>query len=118
MKFSLKSAPLVLVVMFVAALGHLIDAPLAAARTPSIAPAAGSQVDMEMRSTVGILLDEIPTGAPRRQAAETARQHDDAFWIAKAQRQIRLTDYRLVFRSGYYDRPKGPLPLPDRAVWN
>jgi hypothetical protein len=119
MKFRLKLVPPVLIVMFLAAIGHLtINTPLAVAETPSKVPAAGSQVDMRMQSTVGILLDEIPTGTLRRQAAETARQHDDAFWIAKAQRQIRLTDYRLVFRSGYYDRPKGPLPLPDRAVWN
>src|SRR5271167_2737004 len=80
--------------------------------------AAGSQIDMEMRSTVGVLLDEIPTGALRDQAADDASQRGDAFWIAKAQRQIRLANYRLVFRSGFYSVSKGPLPLPGKTVWN
>ncbi|HEY1468344.1 MAG TPA: lysyl oxidase family protein, partial [Candidatus Acidoferrum sp.] len=50
--------------------------------------------------------------------ATQALAADDSFWIAKAQRQLRLADYRLVFRSGYYTEQKGPLPLPPQEVWN
>jgi hypothetical protein len=64
------------------------------------------------------LLDEVPTGELREAAAQTALQSGDDFWIEKAQRQIRLADYRLVFRSYYYTDPKGPLPLPSKTVWN
>ena len=79
---------------------------------------AGSLVQMRMQSTVGLLLDEIPTGALRDAAAQTALQSGDDFWVARAQRQIRLADYRLVFRGGYYTEPKGRLPLPSKTVWN
>ena len=79
---------------------------------------AGSLVHMQMHSTVGLLLDEIPPGMLRYRAAEIARLSGDQFWIEKAQRQIRLTSYRLVFRGGFYTDPKGPLPLPPRSVWN
>jgi hypothetical protein len=71
-----------------------------------------------MQSTVGLLLDEIPTGELREAGALTALQSGNDFWVEKAHRQIRLADYRLVFRSGYYTDPKGPLPLPSRTVWN
>src|SRR5260370_36852395 len=76
------------------------SSPLAAAKR--VGAPAGSLVEMEMRSTVGLLLDEIPAGALRDDAADHARHRGDAFWIEKAQRQIRLTNYRLVFRSGFY----------------
>jgi hypothetical protein len=73
---------------------------------------------MQMQSTIGLLLDEVPAGALRNEAAKNALTAGSAFWIAKAQRQIRLANYRLVFRSGFYDDPKGPLPLPAKTVWN
>ncbi len=98
-----------------AAIVQMMDLRAACAR--EFKPAAGSQIDMRMRSTVGVLLDEIPAGALRDQAAADASNRGDAFWIAKAERQIRLTNYRLVFRGGFYGSPKGPLPLPDKAVW-
>src|SRR5258708_4235613 len=78
---------------------------------------SGSQINMTMRSTVGILLDEIPAGALRDQAAATAIQRGDTFWIEKAQRQLRFANYRLVFRGGFYGEPKGPLPLPGKTAW-
>src|SRR5439155_23280694 len=68
-------------------------------------PPAGSHVQLDMQSTVGILLDEIPAGTLREQAAAEAAQHDDAFWTAKAQRQVRLANYRLVFRRFFYKAP-------------
>src|SRR4051795_10506147 len=74
--------------------------------------AGGSLIHLQMRSTVGILLDETPAGFLREDAADHALRYENFFWIAKAQRQIRLANYRLVFRNGYYSEPKGPLPLP------
>ena len=79
---------------------------------------AGSLIQMQMQSTIGLLLDEVPAGALRNEAAKNALTAGSAFWIAKAQRQIRLANYRLVFRGGFYDDPKGPLPLPAKSVWN
>src|SRR5947209_1475422 len=78
----------------------------------------GALVQVQMKSTVGLLLDEIPSGPLRERAAQTALKSGDDFWIAKAQRQIRLADYRLVFRSGYYNDPRGPLPIPHKTVWH
>jgi hypothetical protein len=87
--------------------------------TPALyASDPGSLVQMQMQSTVGLLLDEIPDGPLRDAAAAQALAADDSFWIGKAQRQLRLADYRLVFRSGYYTEQKGPLPLPPQEVWN
>jgi hypothetical protein len=87
---------------------------------PISAPAAdpGALIKMTMQSTVGLLLDEVPAGKLRDAAAARALGYDDSFWIARAQRQLRLANYRLVFRSGYYSDPKGPLPLPPQSVWN
>jgi len=84
----------------------------------SAAAVAGSLVQMQTLSKVGLLLDEVPAGALRDRAAETAMLAGDAFWIEKAQRQIRLASYRLVFRGSYYAEPKGPLPLPPKSVWH
>ena len=78
----------------------------------------GGLVQMQMQSTVGVLLDEVPAGPLREQAAETARLAGDSFWIRRAQRQVRLSGYRLVFRRFFYANNKGPLPLPPDSVWN
>lgn len=78
----------------------------------------GALVKMQMRSTVGVLLDEIPAGVLRDRAAARALNSSSAFWTARAHRQIRLASYRLVFRSAYYTDPRGPLPLPPKSVWN
>ena len=101
-------------------IGVLLAAALILASLPATAapPAAGALVEMQMQSTVGVLLDEIPAGALRDRAAETSRRVGEAFWIERAQRQIRLASYRLVFRGAYYTDPKGPLPLPPKSVWN
>ena len=87
--------------------------PMAAMASPK-----GSLIQVQMQSIVGVLLDEMPAGALRNEVAAEAAQAGQGFWIEKAQRQIRLTGYRLVFRGAYYSDPKGPLPLPEKSVWN
>ena len=82
------------------------------------ASAPGALVRMEMSSEVGVLLDEIPAGALRDQAAANALAQPESFWRARAERQVRLTNYRLVFRGAFYKNPKGPLPLPPKGVWD
>ncbi len=75
---------------------------------------------MNMRSTVGVLLDEIPAGRLRDAAAADALAKGESFWTDRAARQARLTSYRLVFRPGFYPAAdnKGPLPLPPRSAWS
>ena len=72
---------LIAVVAILSCLGQMLFS------TPAIAESvkvSGSQINVTMRSTVGILLDEIPAGALRDQAAATAIQRGDTFWIEKA----------------------------------
>jgi hypothetical protein len=89
--------------------------------------AAGSLIKMEMSSTVGVLLDDVPAGPMREAAAANALAQPASFWTDRATRQVRLTYYRLVFRGLYYNsswssgnttNQYGPLPLPDKSVWN
>lgn len=96
-------------------------AQIAAAATP----APGALVTMQMTSTVGVLLDEVPAGALREQAAANALAKGDDFWLARARNQVRLMGYRLVFRGFYYPAPGGknpktygPLPLTPPEKWN
>jgi Lysyl oxidase len=79
----------------------------------------GALISMNMKGTVGVLLDEVPAGAWREMAARDAlqRQGNDPFWVERAKRQVRLTFYRLVFRGFYYPPGKGPLPLPPKSGW-
>ena len=82
-------------------------------------PPPGAMIEMSMRSTVGVLLDEIPAGALRDRAAANALAKGPAFWLGRASRQVRLTSYYLVFRGSFYPTPNyGPLPLPPESVWN
>jgi len=94
-------------------------------QTSAAAPPAGALITMQMTSTVGALLDEIPAGALREQAAANALAKGDDFWLPRARNQVRLTGYRLVFRSGYHPVPNGkdpktygPLPLTPPEKWN
>jgi hypothetical protein len=96
----------------------------AAAQSGSIAP-SGALIRLNMGSTVGVLLDELPEGPLREQAAANALAQGSAFWFPRARRQIRLMNYRLVFRAQFYasshssdPRVRGPLPLPSPSVWN
>ncbi|HMA28595.1 MAG TPA: lysyl oxidase family protein [Thermoanaerobaculia bacterium] len=104
----------------------LAAASAAKAAAQGVAPAAdpGALVRMEMASSVGVLLDEIPAGPLREQAAAEALAQPVSFWRDRASRQVRLTNYRLVFRQFFYSgswsanpQGKGPLPLPPQDVW-
>lgn len=88
------------------------------AQLASTAP-PGALIRMDMNTTVGVQLDEIPAGPQREAAADWAISQDEDFWVKRATSQVNLTYYRLVFRSFYYTAPpaRGDLPLPPHAVW-
>jgi hypothetical protein len=79
--------------------------------------APGALISVDLTSQVGVLLDEIPTSIRERVAAEMLAK-DDAFWIARAKRQLSLTSYRLNFRTYFYDEEeaKQQLSLPPESV--
>jgi Lysyl oxidase len=87
------------------------------AQSPSTPP--GALIRMDMNTTVGVQLDDIPNGPQREAAADWALAQGDDFWVQRATTQVNLTYYRLVFRSFYYTAPptRGALPLPPHAVW-
>jgi hypothetical protein len=87
------------------------------AQAPS---AAGALVRMDMNTTVGVLLDDIPSGPQREAAADFALSQTRDFWVDRATSQVNLTYYRLVFRTFFYTPPpnRGPLPLPPHSAWN
>lgn len=102
----------------------LVASARSAAAGGAVAADPGGIVRLEMSSTVGLLLDEIPAGPLRDQAAADALAQPEAFWVDRASRQVRLTNYRLVFRQFFYPagfsadpHRKGPLPLPPKDVW-
>jgi hypothetical protein len=85
----------------------------------------GALIKMQLSSQVGVLLDDIPAGPLREAAAAAALAQPAQFWTDRASRQVRLTYYKLVFRGQYYasnhsssSNVKGPLPLPQKSVWN
>jgi hypothetical protein len=99
------------------------SAAVAAKKTVSVDP--GALIRLNMTSTVGLLLDEIPAGPLREQAAAEALARPASFWTDRAARQVRLTYYRLVFRQFFYSADfsnnphgKGPLPLPPKDAWS
>ncbi len=86
-------------------------------------------VKVTFHSTVGVLLDGMPdvAGEEAKLIAESAGGKKDAFWKARAIKQLQLTENRLYYRGSYYegglaDDPenkatfehpkKGQLPLP------
>jgi hypothetical protein len=81
----------------------------------------GALVQTTMSSTVGVVLDEIPQASRDAAAAGLLAQSND-FWVARAQRQINLTTYRLIFRNQFYKGQQGglrqQLPLPPPPVRN
>jgi hypothetical protein len=87
------------------------------AQAPS---APGALVRMDMTTTVGVLLDNIPSGPQREAAADWALSQARDFWVDRATSQVNLTYYRLAFRTFYYTPPpnRGPLPLPPHSTWN
>lgn len=76
----------------------------------------GALVTVTMRSTVGVLLDEIPKNIRNATARRFLHQRPKT-WIDRARSQLRLTTYRLVFRGGFYPAPRKQLPLPPESVW-
>ncbi len=91
--------------------------------TPTIVDPAvdpGALIRMDLTSTVGVLLDEIPEGPVREAAAAEMLAQNDSFWLGRASRQTKLTYYRLNFRKYYYEPgTRGPLSLPlQEEIWN
>lgn len=74
---------------------------------------AGALVRVEMKSTVGVLLDEIPEQHRDRYAQEVMGK-TFAYWADRAKRQIRLTSLRLSYRN---QKNKKQLPLPPEHLW-
>ncbi|MEM7113379.1 MAG: lysyl oxidase family protein [Chloroflexota bacterium] len=83
--------------------------------TSTYPPRDGALIQVSMNSQVGILLDEIPESDRERIVDILLAQPDEA-WLARAHRQVRLTQYRLNFRNFFYFG-KGQLPLPPRDQW-
>ena len=99
----------------------LLIVPLLLMTAPAVANAApgtdpGALVRTTARSTVGVVLDEIPTFM-RDRIAESLIARPASFWQERATRQLQLTTYRLVFRVAFYDEPKQQLPLPPLSLW-
>jgi hypothetical protein len=81
----------------------------------------GALVGMEMESSVGVLLDELPDEMHGRVVEALINQPDD-LWLTRAERQIELTYNRLHFRDFAYikagiDDNKKQLPWPPRDLW-
>jgi hypothetical protein len=83
-------------------------------RASSLDP--GALLATSMQSTVGVLLDEIPSSM-RSRVATALIAKPASFWKDRAAAQIRLTSYRLVFREFFYGGRK-QLPLPPEPLWN
>ena len=79
----------------------------------------GALIRMDLLTTVGVQLDELPAGPAREAAANWALAKGEDFWEKRASEQVNLTYYRLVFRSFFYAPPpvRGDLPLPPHAAW-
>ncbi len=80
----------------------------------------GALVNLTMSSQVGVLLDEIPK-TQRDMVADNILIEPEDYWKHRAKEQVKLMDYRLVFRDSYYpddNGSKGALPLPAEEIWN
>jgi len=82
--------------------------------TSSQAP--GALVRTSLASEVGVVLDEIPTSMRARVASALVGK-PKSFWIERAKAQLRLTTYRLVYRSSFYTAKQHALPLPPEPSW-
>jgi hypothetical protein len=78
-----------------------------------LSPVPGALIRVSLTSQVGVLLDEIPPSI-RERVASTLLAKDEAYWAARAKRQLTLASYRLNFRPFFYDEgdAKQQLPLP------
>lgn len=103
------------------ALDAAADAKVDGADAGDSAPAVdpGALVGVVIESQVGVVLDEIPN-ANRAELVAYLNAQDDSFWVARANAQVALMGYRLVFRNFFYDEEEGrmQLPLPPQELWN
>ena len=97
----------------------------AAAATPAGGPAPqgaiprgdrGALVRVTVPGEVGVLLDEYPPEMRDRVAQALLAQPEEE-WLARAQRQVRLTHLRLNFRDSN-EPGKGQLPLTQPELWS
>jgi len=95
----------------------LVVLPTSAHAQSAAAPPPGALIRMDMNSVVGVLLDDIATGAQREAAADWALSQADDFWEKRASTQVNLTYYRLVYRTFFYTAPITALPLPPHSDW-
>ena len=118
MKHLTRIVVLGLIALAVSSIAAWGQVPRAVAQPASTTP-PGALVRMDMHTTVGVELDEIPAGPQREAAADWSLTRGEDFWIKRATEQVNLTYYRLVFRSFYYTPPpaRGDLPLPPHAAW-
>ncbi len=72
----------------------------------------GDLVRVTGSSTVGALLTDEPNPEA---AAAFYLTRDDAWWTARAQTQVELTTYRLIFRANWYNANSGKFQLPPPA---
>ena len=75
----------------------------------------GGLIQMTFNSQVGVLLDEVRADLRETIAANIMAQSESE-WLARAERQVRLTRLRLNFR-GFDETGIGPLPLTPREIW-
>ncbi len=81
-------------------------------------PVVGALVTVSMPSTVGVLLDEVPLD-DRDRVAAAIEARPTSFWVTRAQQQVKLTSYHLVFRGEFYPgQPRQELPLPPESQWD
>ncbi|NKQ37169.1 MAG: hypothetical protein HF973_16330 [Chloroflexi bacterium] len=91
-------------------------APSPQSLNPSSPPPPGALIAVSIESSVGVLLDEFPEEMRDRVAEAIIAQPEDV-WLARTQRQLRLTKNRLNFRNFVYE-DKGQLPLPPPELWD
>lgn len=77
----------------------------------------GALIEINAKSQVGVLLDEVPESERERIAAALLAK-PDSFFVARAKRQLSLASYRLNFRPYFYDEGSGKqqLPLPPESA--
>jgi hypothetical protein len=96
-------------------MSHKPPAPIPAPEeSVTVLPDPGALIQVSMTSTVGILLDEIPS-AERDALVRSLLAKPLAYWKDLATRQVRFTTLRRNYGASY---GKKPLPLPPEEVWN
>src|SRR5690606_33340430 len=85
------------------------------AQADAAAVVEGALVRVTLASDVGVLLDEFPPNM-RPRVVEGLRELPPEEWLARAERQIKLTRLRLNFRDSSVPG-KGQLPLTQPELW-